>query len=119
MGVLLVGSDERYEIEVDECTFYYRRLPGDRKATIIKKNTKRGITDENGVSEEALLYGLLDWDGVTAKKDGEEVPIEFHRKLVIMLPQGVKNEVAEAIIDGRLSDLNKVTDAGEDETDPT
>ena len=112
MGVHLVSKDERYTHTVSGCEFYYRRMPGNTKARIVKENTNRqGVTDFEQVGLEALDYGLLGWSGVTGDgPGGSPVPVEFDKKLAPMIPENDRIDIAEKILGGKLTEVAKSLD---------
>lgn len=110
MTVILIGKNERNEVELRGSLFYYKRMPAAKKARVIKANTKRGVTDWDAVADAAVQWGLLDWAEVFALDDDDvKHPVGFDRELIAELPDGDRAELGDLIIGG-LGEVSKGKD---------
>lgn len=82
MAIQIVQDDERLTYEAEGSEIYYRRISTLRRGRIIKKHTKRGKADWNGITKDILAYVVLGWKAVRLGK--KEVP--FDADLVPSLP---------------------------------
>lgn len=85
-----------------EVKFFYRRIPGNIRDAIVKRNTriKRGVEiyDKDTAGKEFIEYALLGWDGFLAPDSEEQFPFSIDN--FDKLPAKPVQEFTEALIDG-------------------
>lgn len=86
MPVRIIEDTERYPLEYEGSTFYFRRVPVHLQRQYVEQATDRGLTDWERVGELKLKYALLDWQGVVGG-DGREIP--FAQDKLMLLPESV------------------------------
>ena len=86
MPVRIIAETERYPLEHEGSTFYFRRVPVHLQRQYIEECTERGLTNWEQVGEKKLGYALLGWDNVLGH-DGESIP--YSPALVMALPESV------------------------------
>lgn len=92
MPLHLIQEDERFEYKGEGFTIYYRRIPGSKRAEILKKHTRRqGAVDIGDATLEMMKWCIRGWDGVNMA--GE--PVEFKTGLVERIPDDILGEIAE------------------------
>lgn len=105
MGIKLITKTEKLTATIMGCDFYYRRIPVDVKQRIIKENTRRGVTDNEGVMADGFSYSITGWGGDVPTIDGE--PAEFNQENLAALPDRVKARLTACIfgsVDGEMVD---------------
>jgi len=73
MPVRIIEDTERYPLEYEGSTFYFRRIPSHIQRQFIEECTVRGETNWEQVGEKRLKYALLGWEMVLDGK-GDKVP---------------------------------------------
>jgi len=96
MAVVIIKTDERLSTIIEGATFYYRRIKGHIRASIVERftNKRTGKTNWGKASDAMLRYCLLGWKDVI-EPDGVVVP--FDSELVDALPDEVQSILVEAI----------------------
>lgn len=77
MPVMLIADNERLEwthVET-ESGLYYRRPTAHFQRSIQAKHTVKGITDNQAVIDEILVWAITGWFGIVDNK-GAEVPFK-------------------------------------------
>lgn len=105
MGIQLIARDERLSVEIDGSTFFYKRMPADKKGRLLKQHAKRGAVDYDSAAEDAVAWGLLDWTNVSSRgADGQVEDVPFDKALVPLLPGSVRGELAGLVMGGDIEE---------------
>jgi len=88
MAVRLIDRRERLEYVHGDSTFYYRRMPLDKRSELLQKNTERGVLREGEFTRACLAWCVLGWDNVV---DGEGNTIPYEEKLADYIPDSVQS----------------------------
>jgi hypothetical protein len=92
MPLNLIADDESLTYKGDDFEIYYRRIPGRKRAEILKKNTGRfGAIDTGAASLAMMHYCITGWHGVHIR--GEFV--DFSKDLIEYIPDEILGEIAE------------------------
>ena len=91
-GIRLIEDKERLTYKVDGSEIYYRRVPADVRARIIRANTVRGTVNWEGVSSDMLDYAVTGWDNV---RDLAGNPTSFSSNLIGTLPERCRVDIVE------------------------
>lgn len=96
MAVVIIKTDERLSIEIQEATFYYRRIPGHVRSDIVEKytNNRTGKVDWGKASIAMLQYSILGWKNIIEPNGNE---IVFDSEMIKFLPDEVTGELVEAM----------------------
>ena len=106
MKIELVSNDEKLTHEIGDSKVFYRRIPTNIMNGFQKRLTRRGITDWVSVTEEALKWAVLGWEGFTV--GGKDV--EYSVELLFKIPSDIVNDlvvkfgVAEMVETGKSAD---------------
>jgi len=97
MPITILDQDEKLLFQSGDVKIYYRRIPRSVLSRFVKASTRRGETDWMHVSDQALQYAILDWDGFVDKA-GKPVP--YSPELIDAVPSGILNEFTDTLLDG-------------------
>lgn len=88
-GISLVTDEEKNEYKMGRAKIFYRRIPSPKRNAVIKKLTRKGVTDWSAVAAELLEWAILGWDGV----DDKGAIIKFDPALIPRLPEDVRGDL--------------------------
>ncbi len=101
MPIRLIDADERFEIEIEETRFVYRRLTRMKQRLLEKEHSTRGDIDFEAFGYAVLDHCLLDWGQITngdgtahggvVDAEGNEIP--FNAAYIEALPTPVTEQL--------------------------
>jgi hypothetical protein len=91
MAIQIVKADEKLTYHSDGSKIFYRRIPSSTRGGIVKKYTKRGVTDWDRVTQDLLAYVVTGWENVKSGK----TDVQFDPELVPMLPEETLTDILD------------------------
>lgn len=91
MAIQIVTPDENLTYHSDGSKIFYRRIPSSTRGGIVKKHTKRGVTDWNKVTTDVLAYVVTGWKNVKSGKND----VQYDPELVPMLPEETLTDILD------------------------
>lgn len=90
MPIRLIEEDERLTFVYEDAKLFYRRMPHDKKATLLQRCTevkKRvEVTDNAKFMREMLKRTVTGWEGFV---DSSGDPVPFTHDALMMVPETV------------------------------
>lgn len=91
MAIQIVKAEEKFTYQSDGSKIFYRRIPSFTRGQIVKRHTKRGVSDWNKVTRDVLAYVITGWENI--KSGADEIP--FDPELVPQLPEETLTDILD------------------------
>lgn len=105
--VFLITERERLSFQIDESTFYYRRLPPSKRHELLTTHASRGLFDAQGLAALQLAiatYCIRGWENVL---DATMQPVPFLEEIIPSLPWAVIQKMDELALESSPEQLRE------------
>ena len=85
-------KDKEFIHREGDAEIYFRIIPKSVRDSILRKHTKRGVTDFIRVSDESAVYAITGWNN---KVVADGAPFEYSAENVLELPDRIRAEILE------------------------
>jgi len=94
MPIYMVEDDEEFQLQVEDGSITFRRVPPFQLDRIENANTVNGVRDHRGVIRDTLAYAILRWEGFVDKHD-TPVPVDTYWR--DRMPENLRKTLIEVV----------------------